>query len=84
MNGVLGLIDGIDIESAHDLGCDARFTIEDAHHFVTTRVGGVGFQSVEMRQRATIIVFHATNVLASRTIPYPEEDGLQLVDHVTF
>ena len=81
---VLGLVDGIDIKSTHNLGCHTWFAIDDAHHFITMCTGGVRLQSVEMGQRTTVIVFHASDVLTCCAVPYPEEDALQLVDSVTF
>ena len=84
VDGVLRLIDGADVEGAHDFWRDAGFAVDDAHHLAPCRGRGVGLQPLEARQRAAAVVFHAADVLAGRAVPYPEEDGLQLVDGVAF
>ena len=82
MNGVLRLIDGIDIERAHNLGRDVGLAIDDAHHLTTFGIGGVGLQVGELSQGASTVVFHAADVLARSAIPNAHEDGLQFVDSI--
>ena len=83
VDGVLGLIDGIDIECAHDFRRHMRFAIDDAHHLRALRAGGVRLQAFEDCRSSATIVFHAADVFTSRTIPNAEEDGLQFVDGIT-
>ena len=76
VDGVLCLIDGIDIERAHNLRRDAWLTVDDAHHLTTLGASGVRLQVGETGEGASTIVFHATDVLTGRAVPDAHEDSL--------
>ena len=59
VDGVASLVDGIDVERPHNLGCYTRLAVDDAYHLMAFRTCGVGFQTFEHGWRTAPIVFHA-------------------------
>ena len=69
-DGVLGIIDGLDIQLSHDLVGDMRFTVDDAHHLITSRFAPV--------------ILRVGEILFCGPLPDTCEDDLQVVDDGAF
>ena len=80
LDAVLSEVDGVGVELADNLVAGARFAVDDAHHFVLSRLSGVGTKVVEILGCAEAsIIFLAVNVLSSLLVPNFQEDALQRV-----
>ena len=67
---VLGVVEGLDIETAHDLVGDMRFAVGDANGLVASR--------------HCLEILRVGEFLLGHPFPHPDEDGLQLVDGRSF
>ena len=71
MYGVLRLINGVDIERAHNLGRHAWLAIDDTHHLAAFRGGGVGLQRRKLRECPASEILCTMHILLGRAGELP-------------
>ena len=82
-HGVLGVVEGVDVELAHDLIGGVGLAVGNAHELAACGGCGVGLQTAEAVGLVGTEVLRSPDVLAGGLLPDAGKDELQLVDGTT-